>query len=356
MKEMIIDGAVRRLKVGEPILYVDNEARKRSGHVGHALANFGDGKVIAFNMNTSPVRVDGHSEFGWMEYRISEDFGETFGEINELPYSKEAFFDGNFVATVEKAVVCDDGSLVAIAKRGTQFAAICSYPHLSSYVLRSTDQGKTWEEPYELAPDKGRVYDVIYHEGSIYALEHCNDAKKLWQGTLPEHVYKIFKSDDNGKSFYELCVVPFPDVYFRAYGALNFDLEGNLVVYAYNKNDEYNLDYIKSPDKGQTWGEAGKSPVPQRIRNPQIGILDDQYILHGREAGNVNHFMLYTSADGINWDNGVRIVDGELPGMSFYSDNVVIEKDGKNRMLIQYSQCYYKYCVNVYHRWLEHID
>ena len=84
MKEIIIDGAVRQIKISKPILHVDNQSRKRSGHVGHALVNFGNGKILAFNANTSAVRCKGHSDFGWTEYRLSEDFGETFGSLGLL--------------------------------------------------------------------------------------------------------------------------------------------------------------------------------------------------------------------------------------------------------------------------------
>lgn len=56
--------------------------------------------------------------------------------------------------------------------------------------------------------------------------------------------------------------------------------------------------------------------ILQKIRNPQVAILDDQFILHGREAGDINAFVLYTSEDGILWDEGHRIVDYH-PAISF---------------------------------------
>jgi hypothetical protein len=90
----------------DPEIYVDNESRGRSGHMSHAMVEFAPNKIIDFNSNCSPVRCDGHSAFGWIEYRISVDGGKTFGAINELPYSKEAFLDGVFTVSVEKAVGC----------------------------------------------------------------------------------------------------------------------------------------------------------------------------------------------------------------------------------------------------------
>ena len=41
----------------EPTLYVDNESRFRSGHMSHAMAEFGDGKFIDFNSNCSPCTL-----------------------------------------------------------------------------------------------------------------------------------------------------------------------------------------------------------------------------------------------------------------------------------------------------------
>ena len=61
----------------EPTLYVDNEARGRSGHMTHAMAEFAPGKFIDFNSNCSAVRLGGHYPYGWVEYRISEDAGKT---------------------------------------------------------------------------------------------------------------------------------------------------------------------------------------------------------------------------------------------------------------------------------------
>ena len=65
----------------EPTLYVDNESRGRSGHMSHAMAEFAPGKLIDFNSNCTAAKYGGHSTFGWIEYRISEDGGETFSDV-----------------------------------------------------------------------------------------------------------------------------------------------------------------------------------------------------------------------------------------------------------------------------------
>lgn len=353
--EMIIHGLVHDIKLSEPTLHVDNESRNRSGHMGHAMVNMGNGKILAFNSNVSAERCDGHSGFGWMEYRISEDYGESFSKPRDLPYSKEKLFEGIHSILVEKAVYCDDGSIVAFGMSNDMLLSICCDPHGTPSVIRSTDGGETWEEAYELCSECGRIYDAKYHKGSIYVLEFCNDGKIDFRGTDDEkHLYRIYKSDDSGKSFYELTVVPFKTTIMRAYGALHFDNDGNLLVYAYNSDNEKEMDYVLSRDGGKTFSKSGTCHLEKRIRNPQIALLNGQFILHGRDGGASNAFVFYTSGDGIHFDEGT-LVEPQRFGCCYYSNNVIVNKDGKDRLLVQYSKTYKGCRVNVMHMWIDTI-
>ena len=58
--------------------------------MSHALAEFAPNTIVDFNSNCSRVRRAGHSAYGWIEYRISEDGGRTYSAVKELPYSKKA--------------------------------------------------------------------------------------------------------------------------------------------------------------------------------------------------------------------------------------------------------------------------
>lgn len=350
---MIIEGKAKNIKLGEPILYIDNEARNRSGHMGHPMLNLGNGKIIDFNSNVSAIRCDGHSGFGWMEYRISEDYGETFGDFNELQYTKEVLLDGIYSAVIETAVACDDGTIVAFCNLFSQENAVCCNPYGKPTYIRSTDGGKTWEDVRPLSNYEGRVYSSCYHNGIIYVLEFCN---REVLGATPEDLYRIFSSTDNGKTFSELCVVPFESTKGRFYGTMDFDDNDNLYVYAYNEDSETELDYAMSCDNGKTWAKTGTCHLAKKIRNPQVALLDGQFILHGRKSGTENSFVLYTSNDGIVWDEGT-IIAGPFPAISFYSNNVIINKDGKDRLLIQYSQTFCNSSrVNIYHMWVESIN
>ncbi|MBQ3221259.1 MAG: exo-alpha-sialidase [Clostridia bacterium] len=334
----------RKIKWNEPEIFVDNEKKGRSGHMGHALTEFAPGKIMAFHSNCSPVRSCGHSAFGWMEYRVSEDYGQTWGESVKFPFSWETFLDGVNTVSVEKVVTCNNGDIVAFCLMNGQEKEICCEPWDCPMTVISKDGGKTWEKPVLFSEYKGRIYDAVYHKGVIYALEFCNDATTHFCGNKPEHVYRLFQSTDEGKSFEEVCVVPFADTIGRAYGNMIFTEKEELIIYAYNLHDEENMDYIASKDYGKTWGESKKSYVANKIRNPQVGILDGQYILHGRAGeseGGKGSFVIYTSANGIDWDEGTILVKDLRPAC-FYSENLTVTlPNGKQKMLVKYSENYH---------------
>ena len=332
----------------EPTLYVDNKSRGRSGHMSHALAEFAPGKLIDFNSNCSAELFKGHSTFGFIEYRISEDAGETYSPVYELPYSKKMLLDGVNVISVEKAVACDDGRIVAICLRNNAHS-VCQ-PWETPMTVTSFDGGKTWSEPKELCPFKGRPYAACYHDGVIYVLEFCNDGTGHFCGEKPEHVYRIFTSKDGGESFDELCVLPM-DTLGRGYGAMLFDDKGDLHVYAYNIKNEQYMDHIVSHDNGKSWDAPTACFLKDGIRNPQVAKIDGIFVAHGRNK-DVNGFVLYTSADGEHWDEGEYL--GREKGACYYSNNIVLkDKNGNNRLLVQYSEMYGKEsCVNIKHLWL----
>ena len=75
-----------------------------------------------------------------------------------------------------------------------------------------------------------------------------------------------------------------------------------------------------------------------------MGVLDGQYILHGRagdsEMGDRGAFVLYTSKDGVTWDDGIILVENRPA--CFYSENLTVTMpDGKQKMLVKYSENYH---------------
>ena len=171
MPYMTIEHDNYTVEFDTPEVYVDNQARRRSGHMSHALAEFAPNCFIDFNSNCSHDRRGGHSAFGFVEYRISRDGGKTYSDIRILPCSMDALLDGRWTISAEKAVACSDGSIVLFLLRNTTLTEGCCEPWLTPMYIRSTDQGQTWSEAKELSPDRGRVYDALYRDGVIYALE-----------------------------------------------------------------------------------------------------------------------------------------------------------------------------------------
>lgn len=331
------------VEIGEPSLYVDNKQRKRSGHMTHGLAALNDTTFIDFNSNCSATRWDGHSPYGWIEYRLSRDSGKTYSPIQTLPYSVDCFLDGMHTISVEKAVATDNGTIVAFCLRNDATQMICCNPWDTSFVVRSFDEGKTWEDAFEMCNHKGRIYDALYYKGNIYVMLFCNEN---FLGETKEHVFRIYKSCDDGKTFEELSIVPF-DTLGRGYGAMIFDENGVFHAYTYNQNDEIHMDHAKSYDLGKTWQLCEPCFVEKGIRNPQTALIDGVYILHGR-SGDWNGFVLYSSIDAENWDEGIFIKEDKFAA-AFYSNNVNLKDEIGNFLLIQYSDKYDGCRVNVNH-------
>ena len=339
------------VEIENPHIYVDNESRKRSGHMTHALARFSENEFIAFNSNCSAKRWGGHSPYGFVEYRLSQDSGKTFSEIFTLPYSIESFLDGIYAISVEKAVVCDDGTLVAFCLRNSAEGPTCCEPWDIPTVITSADKGKTFSAPQELCSYKGRVYDAVYKDGVIYVLQFCNEN---FLGTEKEHVYRIFTSEDNGKSFEEKCILPI-DGKDHSYGSLLIDKEGNLHAYGYCASNEQYLDHAISYDSGKNWTVLEPCFIKEGARNPQIALVDGVYILHGR-AQDRKGFMIYSSPDGQNWDEGVRLAPKNHLAGAFYSNNLNLKDENGEFLLVQFSETYtdkedafYVATVNVMH-------
>ncbi len=84
------------------------------------------------------------------------------------------------------------------------------------------------------------------------------------------------------------------------------------------------------------------------------------YVLHGRSGSYGDselkgHFVLYTSPDGINWNEG-RYLKMQTAGAGAYSNNLLVhdpENKKPPRLLIQASHAYDQSKTNIYHWWLK---
>ena len=337
-------------------LFVDHEANGRSGHLSHALAEYKKGHVIAFYSNCSGKRnkwSPGHNGFGWLEYKRSADGGITWDDAKILPYSWDSFLNEPFTVSCEKAVSTKENEIVLLCIRNLNPNGW--EPYLEPVCIRSEDGGETWSEAVQICDKRGRVYDALVQDGVIYLLFLANDD---FLATKPEHRYYIYRSDDGGKHFVLHGELP-GDTAGHAYGHMSMRDDGALLCYEYDSNDEYNLIYHISYDMGKTFVESGKSYCAKRIRNPQVAKVKGGYILHGRAGCMTDelpmHFVFYTSADGIHWDEGVYLYKNEA-NTAYYSNNLVLDRDdGSQRILIQGSIPYSKGGVNIAH-WILEIE
>ncbi len=342
------------------MLFVDHSKEGRSGHLGHALVEHAPGKILAFYSNCSDAN-DGHTGDGWMEYKGSEDGGRTWSNPAPLEYSKRVYEAGRGRSVMcEKAVSTNDGAILLFCLECANIAEnnFTWQPLAVPTVLRSTDGGSTWEDAKPMGDEPGRIWDVLYHQDVIYVLELYNDSRIAWYGNLPEHHYSLYVSEDQGCTFTRRSVLPFESLQ-RGYGALAFLPDTGLSAFVYNQNDEKHLDYMISTDAGQTWGEPQTAYFAKQIRNPQMAAFKDGFVLHGRSGSKGEdeihgHFVLYTSRDGIHWDEG-RYLRMQSAGAGAYSNNVLVhDPDGRvpERLLVQASHAYEKNKTNIYHWWL----
>lgn len=346
------------------ILYVDHQATGRSGHGGQAITECVNGDIIAFYSNVSGTVRRGHAVAGWAEYRISEDGGATWSEPYVLEHSKAAWEDPESgPILVEEAMTAPNGTVVAIGRRFTDPKGYKWGSRKPVYFL-SYDHGRTWSEPREFDPGAekwmlARDEGSMLHDGKLFVLFHDRFVPK-------PHVpkYRLYVSEDNGESFQKRSVLPLSEKQW--YGTIGSLPNGDIIVYSYNNDDDGTvLQYVTSSDDGGTWSEVKTTPFAKRLRNPQLSQrVGGLYFMHGRSGSfgpDPRHLVLYSSTDGINWDDGVYLNKGNTDDLDSYSTNEVIGKYDlytPERLLIQSSIAYDEAGrrVNLHHWFVDLLD
>lgn len=335
-----------RFTVSDREIYVNHEKAQRSGHMGHALIDAGKGRILDFNSNCDGKRCGGHSGWGWMEYRISGDYGRTWGAPRVLPYSKRMFDEGRHTALCEKGVKAPDGRIILFFQITDCREEICCEPWSAPTMAVSADGGETFSDGVPTGAEPGRIYDAVADDKGVYFLIQANEH---FLGARPEHVYKVYRSDAGGP--FVPATLPI-DARGKGYGAMEFTAKGELIAYVYDSRREDMLTYTISRDRGRTWSAPAQSRVAKLIRNPQVRRLGDVWFMIGRNGGAGDGLVLYSSEDGLRWDDGIK-VDCRPPktGTGYYGCLLPILEPGcAPRMLVQYSHVYSAHRVNVAHR------
>ena len=334
------------------ILFADLEKLGRSGHMGHALVEYAPGKVLAFYPTCSAEdrRWKGHSGFGWMEYKRSLDGGETWSDPITEPHSK-ALFDADRGRTFmcEKAVVTPSGRIILFYLQcDMRVNGHIWEPYFEPHYAFSEDGGATWSDLRMFEHEGGRIYDAICKDGVVYVMFYA-DAELPGTAHQRESQMRLYVSHDDGETFEIRSVMGFQSTNNCYYGTMCFTPEDDLIVYTYDEKDEHNLKYIVSRDLGKTWEPNRRAFFAQRMRNPQLACFHGTYFMHGRSGSfgnNPGHFILYTSPDGFNWDEG-QMLALRTAGVGAYSNNILVHTpDGRERLLIQTSHAYFENNTN----------
>lgn len=342
--------------VSDEKLFHDHSKDGKSGHLGHGMCEYKEGCVLAFYPVNDGEKWSGHNGLGFCKMKRSYDSGETWTDLDEVyPFSDSLYRQKiDVYSAVEKAVCTKTGRIIAFnVIMDLQDSKGCGYEpfRVSSYCI-SDDEGKTWSDPKRFCDVPGRIYDARIFDDKIYVLilyaKDSTDKSKLM-------VYHLFKSEDNGETFENVSVVPFPVdfEYTRYYGTMEKLKDGSIIAYSYRGiSKEYELDYVISKDDGKTWGEMKQAHFEKRIRNPQLVKFKDSFFLFGRSGSNgeqdkAGHNIIYFSDDGINFDEGHYLKMREF-GAGAYSNGIIVHKAGEERLLIRMSHAYEANRTNIY--------
>src|SRR5690606_26718640 len=228
--------------------------------------------------------------------------------------------------------------------------------------LLSYDNGHTWSEPREvdeiasatqlsLTNDDGASF---VHEGVIYT---------VFIGGGGTGAYSFYASEDNGETFHKVSEGLFRNRHYKQnyyYMTARVLDDGSFIVYSYNIEDEHNLPYVISKDKGKTWSEVRTTYMAKRIRDAQISDkVGSYYFMVGRSGIGGNdpmNLVLYASKNGIDWDAGRYLKKVQKTLDSYSAIEVVRRKNEPAKVLIQGTVGYgLRANVNVKHWWIEDI-
>ncbi len=327
------------------MLFVDRYAKGKSGHGNNSITECQNGDLVAFYSVTGIGKDhwDGHGVGGWSEYRRSTDGGLTWSKPTVFDYSRR-MWDGDEVcsALVYSLVTAPNGTLIATVIR---YANVGWKKQRTPVYFLSDDHGHTWKGPHEF-DESATVDDISFtmntsfvHDGEVFIVFRGGTSNMT-----PGGPQTLWVSSDDGKSFSQRSILPFDHAtYYWAAGALD---DGEIIVYTYDahlktvdKTAEQNIPYVTSKDGGRTWSEVHTTHFGKGIRNMQLsGKLGERYFIQGRSGSNSrvlvsddpgpNNFVLYSSPDGIHWDDGIVLMSrSQTPGSGdCYSANEVIGK------------------------------
>jgi hypothetical protein len=197
------------------------------------------------------------------------------------------------LAILEKSVVYKGGREEALfpgltrAANGDLLVSFCTQfdcqPGGEAYLLRSTDEGRTWESPVPLVRSKKSdgcinlsVGLTTLKDGTV--LYPCCDTKITRKWDQHEADLLILRSSDHGATWPEPIPIPTDVIEPFAYGKIIELQNGDLLcpIWGKRQSDEpWRTGLVRSRDGGQTWGDhvtIGYDPHT-RIPSPQDEVV-----------------------------------------------------------------------------------
>jgi hypothetical protein len=213
-----------------------------------------------------------------MEYKRSVDGGLTWSDPIVEPNSK-ALFDRNIGRTFmcEKAVKLDNGNIILFYLTCDMITnGVIWEPYFEPYYAFSKDNGVSFTEARPLFDKRGRIYDVLYKDGTLYILFFANP-ELPGKAHSEEYDLELYISSDNGNTFEFRSKLPFDTMINCYYGTMEFTKTGTLIAYTYCDKDEFHLKYVISTDNGITWSENRFAFFKKKLRNPQLIRYNDLF-------------------------------------------------------------------------------
>ncbi len=231
-------------------------------------------------------------------------------------------------------------SMVYAINPDTLFVPIFSQGIGNTYLLKSTDGGKTWKQV--LAGKEAGT--------SFFNIVHFFDSKHgIVMGDPVNGKFEIYTTDDGGNTWNAVDPQNIPDALKDEYGTVGY-YYGNskFIMFFTTKGRVY-----RSLDLGHTWQEDtlvvpnptidpegnDRTSISGAMNNLGIGVINELYIKNTPTDTTYIHYYFYTNDTGRTWTqftpNG-PMYDGQItvaPGTNrFYSvgSGISYSNDGKN--------------------------
>ncbi len=231
-------------------------------------------------------------------------------------------------------------SMVYAISRDTLFIPIFGNAGGNTYILKSTDGGKTWTQVLQGAQPGTSFFNVI----------HFFDSKHgIVQGDPVNGDFEIYVTSDGGDTWTRIDGANIPDALDGEYGTVGYYYGDSANIWFFTTKGRV----FRSMDKGQTWdvkelvtpasfGDPENNDLASiagAVRGDGVGILAETYIEYTSTDTNYHYYYYKTSDFGANWTqftpNGtvgveqIRIIP-TTPYFISVGSGIHLSSDGEN--------------------------